>query len=142
MTTKNNQQLISTIFSLKRIIFDKIKRANLYEPRLHIQGETLFYIAENKNCQMKDIASFLKITPPSATSMINNLEKKGYIKRIRGEKDRRSIYLTLTEKGNKLIKNKRAKIENHMADILSPLNSKDQEALINIYNKLVKYHKK
>ncbi len=50
------------------------------------------------------ISEFFKITKPSVTSMINALEKKGYIIKKSSPDDGRSYSLTLTEEGLILIK--------------------------------------
>ncbi len=142
MISQNTQKLTSSIFSLKRIIFDQLKKTKAFDHKMHIQLETLFHISGHKNCRMKDIAGFLCITPPSATSMINALEKKGFIKRSNSPVDRRAITLSLTPKGHSHIKKARELIENKMAEIFSPLNNSEQQSLINIYKKLVNFHKK
>jgi DNA-binding MarR family transcriptional regulator len=141
MITSNTRKLISTIFSLKRLIFDELKKNKLFDPKMHIQAETLFFIAEKQKSQMKDIAEHLYITPPSATSLINKLEKNKLIKRTRHPKDRRSVYIELTTAGKKFIKKINKEIETQMTKIWSPLNEEDQRTLINIYSKLFNYHK-
>lgn len=141
MNAQETQQLISTIFSLKRIIFEQLKKAKLFAPKNHIQFETILFIARNKKCKMKDIAEFLCITPPSATSMINNLEKKGLINRNNEIHDRRTVTLSLTKKGNKYISDLHKKIKKQMEQIIAPLDKQDQTNLNNIYQKLIKHHK-
>ena len=137
----NTRKLISTIFSLKRLIFDQLKKTKLFDPKMHIQAETLFFIASKQKSQMKEIAEHLYITPPSATSMINKLEKNNLIRRTKDSKDRRSVYIELTSTGKKFIKKLNKEIESHMTMMLSPLNEEDKKNLINIYSKLFNYHK-
>lgn len=48
---------------------------------------------------MSEIASRLNITVGSLTTSMNQLVKKGYAQRTRSEKDRRVVYISLTEKG-------------------------------------------
>ena len=43
-------------------------------------------------------ADFINISLPGATYKVNALEKKGYIKRVRSEEDRRESYLEMTAK--------------------------------------------
>lgn len=50
---------------------------------------------------MTSVAKKLSITVGTLTIAINNLVKKGYVARKRGEKDRRVVFLFLTEKGQK-----------------------------------------
>ncbi len=47
---------------------------------------------------MSTIAGDLNITVGTLTTAINNLLKKGYVNRKRGEKDRRVVYISLSEK--------------------------------------------
>ena len=48
---------------------------------------------------MSSIAAKLKITVGSLTTSMNSLVKKGYVKRERSEKDRRVVFIQLTNKG-------------------------------------------
>ena len=50
---------------------------------------------------MSSIAAKLKITVGSLTTSMNSLVKKGYVKRERSEKDRRVVFIQLTNKGRK-----------------------------------------
>lgn len=54
-------------------------------------------IQQKKN--MSAVARELSVTVGTLTIAINNLVKKGYVDRMRGEKDRRVVYISLTEKG-------------------------------------------
>ena len=47
---------------------------------------------------MSSIAAKLKITVGSLTTSMNSLVKKGYVKRERSEKDRRVVFIQLTNK--------------------------------------------
>ena len=71
---------MSLIFSVSRMIKEKYRD----ERQENISGmklETLRYIKENKPL-MKDIAEYLSITPPSATSLINHLVEAKLVERI------------------------------------------------------------
>ena len=50
---------------------------------------------------MSTIAARLNITVGSLTTSMNSLVKKGYTRRERSEKDRRVVYIYLTDKGRK-----------------------------------------
>ncbi len=50
---------------------------------------------------MSMVAKKMRITAGSLTTSINSLVKKGYVTRKRSEKDRRVVYIMLTEKGEK-----------------------------------------
>ena len=50
---------------------------------------------------MSTVAAKMMVTVGTLTTAVNGLVKKGYIERIRGEKDRRVVNLVLTDKGRK-----------------------------------------
>lgn len=52
---------------------------------------------ESKNMSM--VAKMVSVTVGTLTIAINSLVKKGYVNRMRGEQDRRVVYISLTEKG-------------------------------------------
>ena len=45
------------------------------------------------------VSKELMVTLGTVTTCLNNLERKGYIERIRSDQDRRVVYLHLTKKG-------------------------------------------
>lgn len=53
---------------------------------------------------MSTIARALSVTVGTLTISMNSLVKKGYVVRNRSEKDRRVVYISLTEKGRKAYK--------------------------------------
>lgn len=54
-------------------------------------------IDETRN--MSSVAKKIRVTVGTLTIAMNNLVKKGYVERRRGEKDRRIVLVMLTEKG-------------------------------------------
>ena len=47
---------------------------------------------------VNEFASFINISPPNAAYKVNNLVKKGYLERIRSDRDKRECYLRPTQK--------------------------------------------
>jgi DNA-binding MarR family transcriptional regulator len=48
---------------------------------------------------VSELADRLCVKPSAVTAIMNRLTEKGYVERVRDEKDRRVVYLSLTEKG-------------------------------------------
>ena len=61
-----------------------------------------------------------------------NLLKKGYVKRKRGEKDRRVVYISLSEKGKKAYVHHREFHRQMMEGLLVSLDEQEQEMLIKV----------
>ena len=51
-----------------------------------------------KRPTVNEFASFVRISSPNAAYKINNLVKKGYLRRVQSETDRREYYLEPTDK--------------------------------------------
>lgn len=102
-----------------------------------LQFITLRYIKEKKPL-MKDVAEFLAITPPSATSLINTLAEAGMVNRLVEAKDRRIVRIIITKKGEKSLLKWQEKIAGNMRKRLETLNKGDHEDLARILIKLSK----
>ena len=68
-----------------------------------------------------DVASFLGLTPPSASKLIDGLVAKRLLLRYAGTTDRRSISLSLTAAGRKIYERAVQSAEKFLADHLSQL---------------------
>ena len=81
-----------------------IKKANVTDlsvRELHII-EAIDHLAGYKKNKMANIAKFISVTPGALTTSVNALVNKGYLKRDYTSKDRRVIYITLTEAGRRV----------------------------------------
>lgn len=61
----------------------------------------LNFINNNPGCSQREIASFCKIEPATATSILSSMEKENLIYRKRNPNDKRILNVFLTEKGIK-----------------------------------------
>jgi len=130
-----NEKLSSAIFSVGRLIREKM-RVDCAGDFTQTEIEALKFIEGNKNSTMRQIADYLYIKPSSATSLINNLFKKGVIKRSGNKKDRRTIYIVATAKGLKTLQKKYKTIHKTISNVFVKLSKKDKENLIKIFSKI------
>ena len=61
----------------------------------------LFYISKHPGCLQRDIADNCDVDPSTLSTVLSNLEKKGFIERRRFEKNNRSNAIYITEEGKK-----------------------------------------
>lgn len=88
---------------------------------------------------MSTIAKILKVTVGTLTIAINNLVKKGYVIRERGEKDRRVVFISLSEKGKKAYEH-HAAFHNEMTEaILMKLSKEEIMVLLKALNNISDY---
>ena len=85
---------------------------------------------------MRMIANYLHIKPSSATPLIGNLVRKGFLKRVNDKADRRIVYIIMTPKGLKTLQKKYKTIHKTINKIFGKLSKKDKENLIKIFSKI------
>ena len=78
---------------------------------------------------MSVIAGRLSVTVSTLTTNMNGLEKKGYIRRERGQEDKRVVYTTLTEKGRKAFYHHRDFHKKMIRAIVKDLSKDETEIL-------------
>lgn len=81
-----------------RFIIEELKN-NGVEGLVPSHGDILVCLYKNNKMTMKDIANYIHRTKPTVTVLVDKLEKLGYLKRAASDKDSRSTYVILTQKG-------------------------------------------
>ena len=61
-------------------------------------------VSSTKDCPVQDIGISLGFTKSGATRVVNRLEKKGYVKKIKSHYDARFCCVDITEKGELVLK--------------------------------------
>jgi DNA-binding MarR family transcriptional regulator len=120
---------------LRRNILESIKKEDIKQDLTFSQLEVLHFVGISGEKTMKCISDYLKITPPSVTELIREMEKKNLVKRIIGKKDRRivSVVLTNTAKRNYIsISKNKEEILNRMVSKLNKEDKKTLERIIKI----------
>ena len=84
-------------FSEKAVQAAGLERGQ-YQLMLAIKG-----MPEGMRPRIRDLANRLLIQHNSAVELINRLEAGGYVRRERGEDDRREVLLALTGKGERVL---------------------------------------
>jgi DNA-binding MarR family transcriptional regulator len=107
MNPQNESVIQDIVWSIRRLVrtvyldSQKIsKRYGLTGP----QSAVLRNLFNNGPLSSADLSRTLYVTPSNITGIIDRLEIKQYVKRIRKEGDRRVALITLTESGKELSK--------------------------------------
>ena len=93
------------------------------------QFRALAFVGRNESGMLCDVASFLGLTPPSASKLIDGLVAKRLLLRHPGITDRRSISLSLTAAGRKIYERAVQSAEQFLADHLSHLSPAVREEI-------------
>lgn len=93
------------------------------------QPKVLYFLSKFKEADQKTIANYLEIEPATVGSILLGMEKSGLIERKQREGNRRSLYVSLTEKGIE-VSNSMEKIFEDAENIATDrLSEKDKEKL-------------
>jgi DNA-binding MarR family transcriptional regulator len=82
------------------------------------------------------IADRLIISRASVTSLLDTLEKRGFVKRQPHPSDRRMLLVELTDSGRQVANQFRPIVHQYQKEWLSVLNEKEQEQLIQTLHRL------
>ena len=86
---------------------------------------------------MQDIAQYFKIRAPSATFLVEELVRGGYVARHANAKDRRRVELMLTPKGRTKFKTIEEKRTGVLSKVFRSLEDKDRQELERILEKII-----
>jgi DNA-binding MarR family transcriptional regulator len=135
--SKHIDDIISLIFSISRTFRRDIPNKKKICCLSMVQLGTLKFIKENRPL-MKDVADFLSVAKPTLTELINEMEKKKIVKRILSKKDKRSTFVSITKKGEDVLKRSLKMKEKEMRSVFGKLSEEEQKSLVKILKKIIK----
>jgi len=97
----------------------------------------LMLILEKGSCRITEISRELAIATPTATGIVDRLERDGYVARHHDAEDRRAVNVVLTDKGSRFITQSHAEKFERFRKILQILSPAEQKQYLKILQKLV-----
>jgi DNA-binding MarR family transcriptional regulator len=98
----------------------------------------LRYLSRRRECSMRELADYMKMGVSSVTGMVDRLVKQGLANRRRTEKDRRLVYVDLTAKGRKIVKEILEERRETTLNLFESLSAEERSTYLCILEKLVK----
>lgn len=141
-STHLNDLFVDTFRSILKVEEEMLKgyeSINLTISEMHLiesvgkcrqQGRTISSIAED-----------IGITLPSVTVAINKLQRKGYVEKVRGEADNRTVFVKLTRTGRRVDAAHRYFHENMVRNVASEMTEEEKQALVKGIVKLNSFFK-
>lgn len=100
-------------------------------PNLNFSHFHLLMLIEDEGAVTNGrISEILSIAPPNVTPLITKLLNEGYITRVPDERDRRVIWNQLTEKGERILLERRDSFRRLFEERLAFLNEDETDRLI------------
>ena len=102
-----------------------------------IQYAAIEAIYETPGIDQARVAEMIGYDRATIGGVIERLEKKGWIRRVVSEQDRRARELSLTAKGNNVRLALQVIVQDLQKDILQPLSDEEQTAFIKLARQVV-----
>ena len=114
-----------------------------YKPALGLRSSEIFALMTLKlllekspdGVKVGEVGRELNVSAPTASMQLKALEEKDMIIRNHGGQDRRTVLLTLSEKGEKFFKERDEKFLKRVAAISDHLGREDSKKLSELINK-------
>lgn len=97
----------------------------------------LLLLYRRKNVNMTEIAEYIMAPLNTATGVIARLEKKHMVARIRSDRDRRIVLITLTDVARVVIEKEKAIIIKYIIKIYGKLTEDEISSALSIYKKVL-----
>jgi DNA-binding MarR family transcriptional regulator len=83
-----------------------------------------------------EVALQAGVAPPTATRMVDSLERDGYVVRERQAGDRRLVHVRITDEGRRAVKAKRTRRAAKLADVFSSLPPAERKQAHRVLSRL------
>jgi len=137
----NRNAMISGIMQSLRRIFKAIQDySQEVSNRFGITGPQLWAlhtISGSEKLSLGELSKKMYLHPSTISGVIDRLEKKAYVIRDRGERDRRIVKVQLTPKGKRLVKRTPSPIQGKMIYGLRGLKMEELNSIYHSFQKLV-----
>ncbi len=152
-TTKSGAKPAKTVTSRDELVHALIKKMMMTMRSLHAghgypfgeyklgrpQVMLLFFISKTNDgagTSVKELASFMNVTPGAITQFVNNLVTKKLVKRTEDPKDRRSIKITLTPSAQKKFEQFKKNYQKTVCPAFKALTQKELTQFIALFDKI------
>ena len=129
----------SIIFSIRKLI----QAGELYSKELSkvhsisaAQLNCLLALFENGPLPPSQIAKHMLVKSSTVTGVVDRLEQKGLVRRVRTSPDRRIVTIELTEVGNQLAENAPPPIQQKIVDGLKKISEEEIDEIVFALTKL------
>ena len=89
-----------------------------------------------KNLNPSELSDLLGLSRSSITLLLNEMEEKGYLKRVLDSDDRRRMNVVLSPKGKQIIKKHFEKFYGNIKETLCKIGESDAKELLRILKKI------
>lgn len=130
---KNGELIQEIVFQIRRLVQAREHHTKELNKQYQVstpQLNCLLTLYENGPLPPSRIAKQILVESSTVTGIIDRLEQKGFVRRVRSAHDRRKIFIELTESGNILAESAPPPVQQKIFDGLSNLPEEDLEIIL------------
>jgi len=143
MPEEKRSRLIVNVFCLNNALVKQKNRRMAAYNLTSIQADVLMYVVghyKTKEVNQLDVQSVFRLTNPTVSGIVDRLEEKEFIKRVRSERDARYRSLVPLPKGEELyevLRHSAREAEEFFVKDMTPEEAAEFERLLKIATKTV-----
>lgn len=104
------------------------------------EGQILLYLTIENGLTPGILSEITALGTGRIANILKTMEEKGYVIRKKDEKDKRKVYVYVTEKGKIWHEKNKRKLDEEVKNLLNYLGKEDSLELIRILNKIVDFN--
>jgi DNA-binding MarR family transcriptional regulator len=128
------------IDNIRRIFYVLAEQSRKAEHETGLTGSQLWVIkllAETSPMKVTDLARRMYLHPATMVGLLDRLEAKGLVQRIRSDRDRRVVHIIITEPGQEIVRNAPEVSQSLLVNGLEPLTDQKVRTVSNGLEQLV-----
>ena len=129
-TSDSDFELWQNIRDIYRAALKRLN-AKLRKERITFsQYSVLLALSRKGPMQMNKLSEHMLVAPANVTGLVDRMEKKGYVRRRKDEKDRRLYVIEATKKGSRVFKSISVRFMQYTGNLGSTLTRKERDSAL------------
>lgn len=133
------QELYELMFAMGRLLKHQMN-VDGFGPSFYLHFETLRYLHESGDTDMRELAHYLRIAAPSATGLVDALVTDKLVVRKNDPADRRRVILAIAPAGLSMLKKAAQHRMRAFARVTAPLTAANQRELARILRIIIEHN--
>lgn len=138
------QELNSDEFTIFSILHRLIKGVDIYSDNLKrtlgltsSQLSCLLVVGDSDSISQNRLSQKVSLSPSMITGIVDQLEKRGLVSRLRNKEDRRILQISLTEEGKEVLKSSPLTFQKKLTESLKKLTKDERNQIQSGLNRLL-----
>lgn len=124
--------LRSIVHAMKQMLDNKLLPYDITNQQARLLGDLDQRLRREEEIVQKDLERSMKLRGPSITSLLQGLERKGFISRSTGNEDGRTKQVDITEKGRALIEEVESSFEELEQLLVEGMSEEEKAAFLRL----------